>query len=487
MSTIEVLLIALVLLIIVYTLVLRRSPKNLPPGPRSLPIVGNLFEFTGSRQVYKDFLKYREKYGDVIRFSFGPSRDFFVVFGRKAIHKGLIEQGNDFKFRPSNLYLINKLFHGKGVLFGNGESHQKLRKFTLDSLITFGLGKKKLEERIKDEARILADELESYGGKPRDIRKTLKGAVANIIAGIVYGSRFDYGDPDFLLLIRSIEAIFTTIAGHLPENFLPFLAYLPNSKTRQVLNAAGDMTIFARRKIKEHRETFDPKNIRDFVDLYLKAEQQEDEIVTEENMFRDIIDLSIAGTESTATALAWAVLYLIINPDVQDKCQKEILENVGSVRAVSLSDKEQLQYLDATIKETLRLASIVPLGVPHTVLKDTQFDGYTIPKDSTIIFHVNSVLADPEVWKKPDEFHPERFLTEEGKKNKRDFFLPFLLGLRSCPGKPLVTTELFLFLGNLLQRFTFKIPPGCQTPSVERVHKGLTCQPHPYQVCVVPN
>ncbi|KAL3874626.1 hypothetical protein ACJMK2_037612 [Sinanodonta woodiana] len=374
------------------------------------------------------------------------------------------------------------------ITFGNGDVHHKLRKFTLVALKDFGVGKKSLEERIQDEARILAEEFESYGKQPMDIRKTLQRAVANIIAGITYGTRLDYGDPDFLRLMQNIDTIFTVASANLPENIFPFLVYLPNSKARKVFNAFDDMYKYVRKRIKEHRATFDPDNIRDFVDLYLKAEEhKDDEAVNEENMFRVIIDLFNAGTDTSSTTLVWAILFLMTNPDVQDKCQKEIKENIGSGRPVSLSDKEQLQYLNATIKETLRLACIAPVVTPHTVLDDTQFEGYTIPKDSIILFHLNSVLTDPNIWEMPEEFHPERFLTEEGKKKEKDLFIPFSIGPRSCIGKHLANMELFLFLGNLLQRFTFKIPPGCQTPSVERVHSGITCQPHPYQVCVVKN
>ncbi|KAL3874625.1 hypothetical protein ACJMK2_037611 [Sinanodonta woodiana] len=488
MTLLEVFLIALVVCIILYTFVLSRSPKNLPPGPKPLPVVGNLLDFPSGRQVYKDFLKYREKYGNVVRLVLGPFQNIILVFGHRAIHKALIEQGKDFKFRPTSLYVIKKLFYGKGITFGNGDAHHKLRKFTLVALRDFGVGKKSLEERIQDEAHILADEFESYGGQPRDIRKTLQRAVANIIAGIIYGTRLDYGDPEFIRLIQNIDTIFSITSANLPENFFPFLAHLPNSKARKVFDAFDDMSRFARRRIKDHRKTFDKDNIRDFVDLYLQAEEHEDEeAVNEENMFRVIVDLFNAGTDTTSTTLAWAILYLMTNPDVQDQCHKEIIENIGSGRAVSLSDKEQLQYLDATIKETLRLACIAPLTPPHTVLEDTQFEGYTIPKESTILFHLNSVLTDPNIWETPEQFRPERFLTEEGKKKEKEFFIPFSTGPRSCLGKHLATMELFLFLGNLLQRFTLKIPPGCQTPSVERVHTGITCQPHPYLVCVVPN
>ncbi|KAK3608637.1 hypothetical protein CHS0354_042638 [Potamilus streckersoni] len=328
MTVFELLLIAVVLLVIMYTFVMSRLPKNLPPGPTPIPVVGNLLDFHGSRQMYKDFLKYREKYGNVVRLVLGPFQNVILVFGHKAIHKALIEQGKYFKFRPTKLYVNEKVFHSKGIAFGNGEIHQKLRRFTLLTLKDFGVGKKSLEERIQDEACILADELESYGGQPRDIRKILQRAVANIIAGIIYGSRLDYGDPDFLRLIQNIDTIFAIQSGNLPENVLPFLAYLPNSKGRKILNAYDDMSRYAKRRIKEHRETFDPNNIRDFVDLYLKAEEHEDEeVVNEENMFRVIVDLFNAGTDTTATTLVWSILYLMNNPDVQDKCQKEITES----------------------------------------------------------------------------------------------------------------------------------------------------------------
>ena len=157
------------------------------------------------------------------------------------------------------------------------------------------------------------------------------------------------------------------------------------------------------------------------------------------------MDLFSAGSETTATTLAWAVCFMIVHPEVQKKVQEEIDQVLGD-RTPTLDDRgrytnffnsdttstflflSRLCYTEATIMEIQRLGSIAPQAVPHRTLADVQIKGYKIPKDTFVFSMLYYIMRDPDYWEKPDEFQPERFLNSEGKIIKEERFIPFGVG-----------------------------------------------------------
>jgi len=114
-----------------------------------------------------------------------------------------------------------------------------------------------------------------------------------------------------------------------------------------------------------------------------------------------------------------------------------------------------MPYTEAMIAETLRFSSIVPGGVMHKVLTDTEFKGYFFPKDTIISHNAHYIHHDPEIWGDPENFKPERFLSPDGKSfKKHEALMPFSTGRRQCLGEPLARDTLFLFSTNVFQRFT---------------------------------
>ena len=145
-------------------------------------------------------------------------------------------------------------------------------------------------------------------------------------------------------------------------------------------------------------------------------------------MQKCLLDLYFAGTETTSTALRWAILFFLHYPEVQDKCYKEIYDVIGPDRSPSIHDKQEMTYLEATISEVLRKGSIAPLSLSHGLSRDVTFRGYVIPKDAIVIPSLHSVLQDPEVWGDPENFRPERFIGPDGKLTRPEEFIPFGIG-----------------------------------------------------------
>ena len=123
----------------------------------------------------------------------------------------------------------------------------------------------------------------------------------------------------------------------------------------------------------------------------------------------------MAGIETTSTTIQWACVYFLENPGVQERMRKEMVEVVGTNRRPTLSDRLSLPYCEAVISEIQRHANIFPITGARIATEDVQWNGYTIPKGTTIINNLDTVLYDPEVFPEPTKFKPERFLTDDGK------------------------------------------------------------------------
>lgn len=162
------------------------------------------------------------------------------------------------------------------------------------------------------------------------------------------------------------------------------------------------------------------------------------------------------GTDTTAVVFVWALALLLKNPHVLKKAQNELDKHVGKERLVNESDINNLIYLQAIIKETLRLYPPGPLGGARKLTQDCNVGGYHIPKGTWLFVNLWKLHRDPRVWPNPSEFRPERFLTEDKKvdvKGQNFELIPFGAGRRICPGTNFGLQMLHLVLASLLQAF----------------------------------
>lgn len=457
------------------------------PGPTPWPIVGNIPNLVGVRNVGNKFLEFQKQYGDMVLLRLG-SQPFVVFFGYKAVHEALVTNGEKTKFRPNWFYLFRTVFPKlTGIFFTDGQIWSDGRKFTIVALKDFGVGKKTIDERINEEVQYLVEEFAKQPEKPVEIKKIFPMATSNIISNIIFGSRFRYDDPDFSALLSHVNFFFKTVTINSPVNFFPVLDKLVlNNKISQVAIHLEAIRTYIRSRIEKERESFDPENIRNFLDLYIAEEGKTDSKISEDFVFQIITDLYQAGTETTSVTLQWCMLYMLKYPDVQTKCRDEILKVIGDGRFPSSKDKQTLPYVMATIYEVQRLSSVGPVAAPHAVLEDTYINGKLIPKKSILLCHLMSVNYDTAMWDKPEEFNPDRFINDEGNAFKPEGFSPFSMGPRMCLGRQLAENEVFLFLASFLQRFTFtKANPG-DVLSTDGEQTGITRQPIPFTMCFKP-
>ncbi|XP_029285242.1 cytochrome P450 2J2-like [Cottoperca gobio] len=462
-----------------------RRSGSFPPGPRALPIVGNIFTVDYKR-THESMTQLSERYGDV--YSLRMGQVWMVVLNRlKVLKEGLVTQGDSLADRP-DLPLLLDITHGQGLIFSSGNTWKQQMRFALSTLKYFGFGKKSLEPIILDEFTHCAKDFNSYKGKPFNPHLTINNVVSNIICSLVFGHRFEYGDEKFMKLMTWFDKglkIEGSIWAQLYNSFPWLMRRLPGPH-QTVQHMFNDVKDFIRVEIKEHKQNWDPSDQRDYIDCYLNEIQmgkgQADNTFDEENLVICVLDLFVAGSETTSTTLRWAFLYMAKYPEIQAKVQTEIDKVIGQSRQPSMDDRTNLPYIDAVLHEIQRMGNIVPLSLPHVTNKEIQLGGYTIPKGVIIIPNLTSVLFDKNEWETPNTFNPGHFLNEEGKFVKPAAFIPFSAGKRVCLGENLAKMELFLFFTSFMQHFTFSMPAGVKP--VMDFEFGVTLGPLDYEICI---
>ncbi|XP_052408201.1 cytochrome P450 2K1 [Carassius gibelio] len=483
---------ALLLLLVLYLLSTgSKSQKEgkEPPGPKPLPLLGNLLTLDLTR-AFDTFFELSKTYGNIFQVSLGPKKTVVLV-GYKTVKEALVNHAEEFGERDigASFRIMND---EHGIVFSNGENWKEMRRFALSNLRDFGMGKRGSEEKIIEEIQYLKGEFDKFEGKPFDTTQPVNYAVSNIISSIVYGSRFEYTDPQFTEMVdRANENV--RVSGStsmMLYNIFPWLGpFLKNKKIilhnilqnrQQMMNLINGLL-----------DTLNPHDRRGFVDSFLIRKQSEeksgkkDSYFHQENLMMSVTNLFVAGTDTTGTTLRWGLMLMAKYPHIQDRVHEEIDRVIGGRQPV-VEDRKKLPYTDAVIHETQRLANIVPLSLPHVTSCDVTFNGYFIKKGTTVIPLLMSVLKDPSEWEKPNSFYPEHFLDEKGQFVKRDAFMPFSAGRRVCLGESLARMELFLFFTSLLQSYRFTTQPGVSGDDLDlKGVVGITLNPSPHKLCAI--
>ena len=312
--------------------------------------------------------------------------------------------------------------------------------------------------------------------------------VTNIICTLIIGTRYKLQDPEFLDIVRHGRLIARGLDFASAVAFIPWLKYFPNNGISSIKEGVAIRDAFVSRKLKEHQESFDPNNLRDFTDALISEFSKEVSTgeknlckLTDTNLEMILADLFLAGTETTVTTLYWSLAYLVTWPEVQEKIIDEQKCVLGERQPV-LKDRRSLPFFEAVIQEVLRFSTILPLGVPRKTTCNTLIDGKAIPGGTQVILNLWAIHHDEREWKSPELFEPERWLDKDGSfiHGLTKMTLPFGAGKRVCIGESLAKIEIFLFLSNLLYRYKVK-PVFGRLPDLAGV-LSVTYSPKSFQV-----
>ncbi|CAC5368547.1 Cytochrome P450 2C6,Cytochrome P450 2C31,Cytochrome P450 2C15 [Mytilus coruscus] len=461
----------------------RKTTRNvkLPPGPPTTPFFGNLNVKLDN--LPETFREYRLKYGDVFSLILG-SKTMVVVNGLETLKEVFIKNGDITSDRP-DMFIAKEIGHYKGIASSSGSRWKEHRTFTIGALREFGFGKRSLESKVMEEVEVLIKVIGEQNGTPFNIRGLLTLCVSNIMCSINFGQRYEHTDEFFMSLLEKINQNLGNSNVMFVATIFPFLKYIPYDPfgIKRNLRNADDVEKHLTLVIKEHEETYDENNLRDYVDIYLKRMKSErgspESTFDHEQLLKTIGDLFVAGTETTSTAVQWFIVLLINHPEVQNLMRQEIRDVIGTSRYPCMEDRAKLPYTEAVLHEVLRFGCIGPLALPHGLTKDFNYKGSVIPKDSMLIPNLHSVLYDPEIFDEPEKFRPTRFLDTDRKLVNVDKVLVFSLGRRVCPGESLARMEFFLFTTSLVQRFKLLPSDPNHLPSTKG-KLGITLAPEQF-------
>ncbi|KAI8498043.1 cytochrome P450 2 sub U member 1 [Branchiostoma belcheri] len=450
---------------------LLKRRRNLPPYPAGrVPVLGHLLAL--GRAPHLKLTAWRRQYGDVFTVRMGME-DVVVLNGYTAVKDALVDRSELFATRPP-LYLLDTMADfGKDIVGARwGTGFKQRKRFATAVMKNLGMkgGTGSIMENIREEANCLRNMIAEYNGRPFDIAHDVTVAVANVICTVVMGKRYDYRDETFRELSGAVVTVMDEVQAGQIINVFPLLRFVPGVN-RAGINALKDqfkVEHVMRQEISRHRENLNRENPRDLLDFcLLEIEKQEKvEGLTEQNVLYMAQNLFFAGIITTTNTLLWSLLYMTLNPDVQNKVQQELDAVVGE-SLPALSHRSQLPYVNACLLEVMRIRPIAPLSIPHATTEMVKVREYVIPKGTQVLLNLNSLHMDPAYWPDPDRFDPGRFLDAEGR--------------RVCLGEQLARMELFLFFSTLLQSFTFQSPEDAPRPTTEGVNHA-TLRPHPFKL-----
>uniref|UniRef100_A0A8W4F6Q9 unspecific monooxygenase n=1 Tax=Sus scrofa TaxID=9823 RepID=A0A8W4F6Q9_PIG len=399
-----------------------------PPGPTPLPILGNILQLD-VKDISKSLSNLSKVYGPVftVYFDLKPA---VVLHGYEAMKEALIAAGEEFSGR-GHFPMAERVNKGHGILFSNGKIWKETRCFSIMTLQNFGMGS--IEESIQEEALCLVEELRRTNASPCDPTFLLGCAPCSVICSIIFHNRVDYTNQNFLTLLEKFNENFRILSS-------PWMQEKHNHQSEYTL-----------------------------------------EILTV-----TIADLFAAGTETVSTTLRHGLLLLLKHPDVTAKIQEEIDHVIGRHRSPCMQDKSHMPYTDAVVHEVQRYSDLVPTNLPHAVTCDIKFRNYLIPKGTTVLTSLTSVLRDDQEFPNPEVFDPGHFLDESGNFKKSDCFMPFSTGKRVCVGESLARMELFLFLTSILQKFTLEPVIDLKDIDTTPISRGLSHVPPSYQLRFIP-
>ena len=255
------------------------------------------------------------------------------------------------------------------MLLASGDVWKHQRRFSLAVFRSFGVGKTSFDDDIAKEASLLCDAIRKSSTTPFDPRPHLMNATSNMICSLTMGKHFDYDDDEFRQLLNLLdERVQIGGQGLIWHRFLLVrlgIMLFKRSVITTVVDSIKKISSYMKQVVEEHKTTRQENGkCKDFIELYLQEikETCNESLVNEQHLAVFIEHLFVAGTETSSNTLAWCLLRLIANPDMQQRIQDEIIATCGEERLPMYSDRSAMPFTEAFILEVQRLHTIVPLG-----------------------------------------------------------------------------------------------------------------------------
>ncbi|SJL10290.1 related to O-methylsterigmatocystin oxidoreductase [Armillaria ostoyae] len=485
------------IVVIAYTTVryLRSPWRNLPPGPRGLPLIGNLLELRGKQWL--TFTDLGKKYGDLMYFNVA-GQPLVVLNSQKVAADLLDRRAGKFSDRPRNIVASDIMTGGNLVVFTRyGDVWRRMRKAAHEGLnkgVVYKYHPIQTAEAVLLTAGVLAE--------PEKWNSHLRRTAASAIMSMVYDTPPTSEQDPSVKNINEFVARLTRAAmpgAHFVE-FFPWMRYIPSKYAKWKREAeesyAKDSAMFEGlfNGVKDRVAKGDE---RPSLASTLIQDAGRHDLTERENSWL-AGTMYAAGAETTSGVMSWWTLAMIVYPETQKRAQAELDAVVGRDRLPSFADYEHLPYIRAMVKEALRWRMVDPVGLPHQSTEDDVYDGYFIPAGTILIANVWHLNRDPEIYGPDAEhFNPARHLDKNGKlapgpsDTKEESHVTYGFGRRICVGRHVANNSLFIDIAMMLWAMNIEratdengVPlpldvDGC-------VEDGLVTRPVPFKAKITP-
>ncbi|KAF2174241.1 hypothetical protein M409DRAFT_35217 [Zasmidium cellare ATCC 36951] len=481
-----------------------RRPKSFPPGPPTVPILGNLPQLPTT----KSFVKFRElgrQYGPLVGLKLGP-QNMVILNDYKAVLDLFDRRGNIYSSRPDNHIANDILFQNQvhALFTPYGDKWRQLRRIIQELLRTSAVDKLvplQTAESTQTLYHLLHDPNRWYD----HIRRYSMAVMLASIFGL-RGASFDSPRVKTLWDITEQNTAINELGATPPVDIFPFLKLLPDFLSPWRIWARNIRKDYRKWLFGLVRESREHSARPDAPDCFLGQmfRGQEKNGLDDEGIAYVGSSLLEAGTDTTASTILSFLLAMVTYPSCLRKCQDEVDARCGTLRSPSIDDLDHFPYIRACMDETLRWRPVAAGGIPHTLTQDDHYEGYFFPKGTMFFANTWSIHRSQE-FARPDDFIPERFLknkfgidqkasgdadihpTQDGGDGRRIHYV-FGAGRRICSGQRMAEHSLMINLAKLVWAFNFTAPPNTTIDtSIETGYEGgFLVNPKKFPVDITP-
>ncbi|XP_073434906.1 cytochrome P450 4V2-like isoform X2 [Dendrobates tinctorius] len=445
--------------------------KPIPGVGPNYPLVGDaLMLKPNGGDFFRQIIEYTEalRHLPLIKLWLGPI-PFLILYHAETIEPILSTSKHMDK---SFAYKFLHPWLGLGLLTSTGDKWRSRRKMITPSF-HFAILSEFLEV-MNEQSKILVEKLNGRAGKGTfNCFMDVTLCALDIICETAMGRKIQAqsnSDSDYIRAIYEMSDMIQC-RQRMPWLWSDFIYYRLKTGKRhnenlKILHSFTDQTILERaqelKNVKSNvdqdddSETKNTKKRSAFLDMLLKATDEAGNTMSHKDIREEVDTFMFEGHDTTAAALNWSLFLLGSHPEVQKKVHKELDDTFGqSDRPVTMDDMKKLRYLEAVVKEALRIFPSVPFFA-RTITEDCKIRGFTVPKGVNVVIVPYALHRDPEYFPEPEEFKPERFFSENASGRNPYAYIPFSAGLRNCIGQRFALMEEKVVLSAILRNFTVK-------------------------------
>lgn len=422
-----------------------------PPGPKGHPILGTVREF--QQDSLGTIVRLHQEYGDAVRLRFFLHFYGYVFFHPDHLKHILQDNNRNYTKMPSPTFQVMQPLIGYGLLTSDGDLWRRQRRlaqpaFHRRHITSFGQTMTTATQQMLDRWHTAAQQ-----GQPLDVSAEITKLTLEIAGKTLFSM-------DLTGQASTVGAAFTDV-NHIityltTQPFSPFTVRIPFWPTTRRMNAGiRQLDHVVNQIIAERRAAGEDKG--DLLSMLMLARDEDTGEGMDDKQLRDeVMTLLLAGHETTAVALSWALYLLARHPDIARRLEAEVDAVLAGGRPVAMDDLPQLPYTRMVIDETLRLYPPA-YAIARWAQQEDEVGGYRVAAQSAVTLFPYVTHRHPEFWPDPDRFDPQRFTPERTADRPRYAYVPFGGGPRQCIGNTFALTEAHLILASLVQRYRWQL------------------------------